>query len=316
MKLAPIALLPVSALVLAGCAGTGPAEDDLLHIVASTSVYGDIAAQIGDDLVEVTSIIDSPAQDPHSYEASARDRLALERADVVLENGGGYDPFVDRLLEASAAEPVVLTAVEIAGLAEGEHAEDEHAEEAEPDDHGGHDHIEGVNEHVWYDLHVVDEVAHQLAHELGELDPGHAETYEANYARWAGGYEVLHDRVHELEEQYGGAAFALTEPVPAYLLLSIGLDDQTIPEFAEAVEEGTDVPPLVLQQMLEIAGSGELALLAYNSQTAGPETERVRDAADAAGVPIVEVTETLPEGEDYLSWMTANLDRIEAALAR
>lgn len=325
MKLAPLALLPVAALVLAGCAGTAdPAADDVLRVVASTNVYGDIAEHIGGDLIEVTSIIDSPAQDPHSYEASARDRLALERADLVLENGGGYDPFVDQLLAASPAEHVVLTAVEIAGLTEGEHAEDAHAEgehaeeggDEHADDHDGHGHIEGVNEHVWYDLHVADEVAHQLAHELGELDPANADVYEANYEDWAAGYEVLHDRVHELEESFAGAPFALTEPVPSYLLLGIGLEDRTVPEFAEAVEEGTDVPPLALQQMLDIASSGDLALLAYNSQTAGPETEQVRAAAEAAGVPIVDVTETLPEGEDYLSWMTSNLDQIEAALTR
>lgn len=304
------AVLSAAALALAGCsAPADPGADDVLSVVASTDVYGDIAQSIGGDLIEVTSIIDSPAQDPHSYEASARDRLVLERADLVIENGGGYDPFVDQLLDAGDADPVVLTAVEIAGLVEAD--DDDHAEE----DHDGHDHLEGVNEHVWYDLHAMHEVAHAIADALSELDAANADVYAANADAWDAGYETLHERTHELEERYAGTGFVLTEPVPAYLLESAGLVNLTDPEFSEAIEEGTDVPPLVLQATIDLVSGGQVALLAYNSQTAGPETERVRAAAEAAGVPVVDVTETLPEGEDYQSWMSANLDQIEAALA-
>ncbi len=110
-----ITLLAASAFVLAGCAspapGAGPDEDTRLSIVASTNVYGDIASAIGGDLVSVTSIITSAAQDPHSYEASAQDQLALSKADLVIENGGGYDPFIDQLLEASASTAVVIQRV-------------------------------------------------------------------------------------------------------------------------------------------------------------------------------------------------------------
>ena len=98
---------PLACCLLAGCAATPPAEDDgTIRIVASTNVYGDLAMTIGGDLVSVTSIITSAAQDPHSYEASAQDQLALSRADLVIENGGGYDPFIDTLLDAAGSSAV------------------------------------------------------------------------------------------------------------------------------------------------------------------------------------------------------------------
>ena len=97
-----LALASVAALSLAGCSTTpaaGEGAGDTVTVAASTNVYGSLAAQIGGDRVDVTSIITSATQDPHSYEASARDRLTVQKADLVIENGGGYDGFIDTLLQ-------------------------------------------------------------------------------------------------------------------------------------------------------------------------------------------------------------------------
>src|SRR6478735_3144708 len=98
-----LALASVAALTLAGCstaaAGEGASDDGTITVVASTNVYGDIASTIGGDRIDVESIITSASQDPHSYEATARDRLTVQKADLVIENGGGYDAFIDTLLQ-------------------------------------------------------------------------------------------------------------------------------------------------------------------------------------------------------------------------
>ncbi|KQV25886.1 metal ABC transporter solute-binding protein, Zn/Mn family [Yonghaparkia sp. Root332] len=324
------ALLVASAagLALTGCAAPAPTgSTEGLSIVASTNVYGDIAAAIVGDLASVTSIIDSPAQDPHSYEASAQDQLAIAGADLVIENGGGYDPFIDLLLEGSGADAAVITAATIAGIDDdhghgdaahaGEeadasadaHAEDEHADGAD------HAHVEGVNEHVWYDIHVMEEVAAAIATELADLDADNAAVYEQNLTAWMTELEALATELDEAAAALGGGSIAATEPVPYYLLAELGFDDETPEQFSEAIEEGADVPPLALQQTLDLIGSGEVVLLAYNDQTASPETERVREAAGAAGIPVVSFVETLPDGEDYLSWMRANIERVVGALS-
>jgi zinc/manganese transport system substrate-binding protein len=299
---------------LVGCTATPAADDDgRVSIVASTNVYGEIAAQIAGDHADVTSIITSAAQDPHSYEASAQDQLAVADADLVIHNGGGYDAFVDTLLDASGNDDVeVLDAVEISGLAAEDESDGEHAE-GEGDD-AGHDHIEGFNEHVWYSFHSMEALAYEIAEHLGELDAANAESYAANYAEFAAGLEALEERAHELHEDFEGTGVAVTEPVPVYLLAALGLDDLTPEGFSEAIEEGGDVPPLALDDTLQLIADGAVALVAYNEQTAGAETEKVRAAAEAAGIPVVSFTETLPDGADYLSWMTDNLEAVASAL--
>ena len=102
-----LGLTAASALVLAGCAG-GPAAggEGGLSVVASTNVYGQVAEEIGGGLVEVTSIVSSESQDPHSFEPSARDQLTVSNADLVIENGGGYDAFIDALIDSSGSRSV------------------------------------------------------------------------------------------------------------------------------------------------------------------------------------------------------------------
>jgi zinc/manganese transport system substrate-binding protein len=329
----------VAAIILTGCSSTGgsTADSGKVQVVASTNVYGDIAAQVGGDNVEVTSLITSAAQDPHSYEASAQDRLAVSRADVVMENGGGYDPFVDTLLEAGSTDGVVvINASELSGLMpghEGSKHDHEHEDEASSptadanstdaaeaksteaaDEHEGHDHIEGFNEHVWYSFQAMDEVAHELAHELGEKDAANAEAYEKNYEAFSAQLKELEASAEALKTKAQGKGAAITEPVPLYLLEEAGLQNKTPDAFSEAIEEGTDVSPSVLQETLAIFSNREVALLAYNEQTSGPETAEVEKAAKDAGIPVVSFTETMPEGDTYVSWMTANITAISDVL--
>lgn len=284
-KLFPIAA--IASLALAGC--SAPQHDDgLVHIVASTSVWGSIAGQVVGDLGSVTSLIDGPDVDPHSFEASARDQLAISEADLIIENGGGYDPFMESLTDAAGSSAPVIDAFEASGLP-------------------------GPNEHVWYSFTGTAEVVAKIVDQLTQLDPGNAATYAANGTALAGQIAGLETRANNLASE---GDVAVTEPVPVYLLQSTGLTNATPEDFTEAIEEGNDVPPLALQETLALVTGKKVRLLAYNSQTASPETERLREAAEAAGVPVVEFTETLPEGADYVSWMTANLDAVATALSR
>ncbi|GAB3604811.1 metal ABC transporter solute-binding protein [Conyzicola nivalis] len=320
-----IGTIAISALALAGCSSSAPAAEETtgLSVIASTNVYGSIAEAIGGDLITVTSLITSAAQDPHSYEASAQDQLALSKADLVIENGGGYDPFIDTLLSAASSEASVVNASEASGLldpstgsgTEAETGAETEAEaETETDDHEGHDHIEGFNEHVWYSFHGVEHVAEAIAEQLSALDADNAAVYEANLADFTAEIETLEATAEALHADTEGLGAAITEPVPLYLLEAAGFTNRTPEEFSEAIEEGTDVAPAVLAETLDLFDSGSVALLAYNSQTASSETEQVRAAAEENGVAIVEFTETMPDGADYVSWMTDNLSALSAAV--
>jgi len=310
-----IAVIGIAA--LAGCSADAPTAggDAGIRIVASTDVYGDIAQTVAGDTAEVTSIIRDSSQDPHEYEATPRDALALADADLVVLNGGGYDEFMNTLLDAHGHEVPVIDAVALSGLApEGHEGQGGDAEDGDAEDDHAHRHGE-INEHVWYSLDAVEALAHELAHELGELAPADAATFSANADALADELDRLRDRAADIAAAHPGATAAITEPVPLYLLELAGVRNVTPDEFSEAVEEGTDAPVLVLQRMLGLVSDGTAELLAYNAQTVGPQTEQVLHAAQDAGTPVASFSELLPEGEHYATWMAANLDAIEAALA-
>ncbi|AMB59830.1 metal ABC transporter solute-binding protein, Zn/Mn family [Microterricola viridarii] len=327
---------------LAACsapdAGTPSPTGAELSIVASTSVYGqiasEIAAGIAGDAVSVTSIIDSSVNDPHSYEASARDRLDVSRADIVIMNGAGYDSFMGALLADDAGSGrTVLDVSELSGLlpadaddhADHDHADDhadhdhadDHADESadeSAEEHAGHDHVTGFNEHLWYNFDTMRHLAEAIEAELAERAPDQAAQFAANAATFDTGLAALEARTAALAAGHEGTPVTITEPVPLYLLEAAGLHNETPAAFSNAIEEGDDVAPRALQQMIDIIKS-PVALLAYNQQTASPQTEVVRSAAEAASVPVVDFAETLPDGSTYLSWMGDNVTALETALS-
>lgn len=321
-----LALASVTALGLAGCSApaSGEAVDDgLIHVTASTNIYGSLVEQIGGERVDVTTIIDSASQDPHSYEATARDRLAVQDADLIVENGGGYDAFIDTLLDGSDAH--VFTAAEFshdfpgneghdepdAGADEDAHDHD-HADEEEG--HEGHDHIEGFNEHVWFDPHTMIHVVEGLAEELGEIDPDGAEDFAAAADEIIADLEGAEAELETIKTEADGAGVFMTEPLPGYIAVAAGLTDLTPEGFAESVEEGSDVAPATLLDALEVIESGDVKVLLTNAQTGGAETERVEAAAEAAGIPVVAFTELLEDGSSYSEWMHDAIQSLADAL--
>ncbi|MHA7984870.1 metal ABC transporter solute-binding protein, Zn/Mn family [Rathayibacter sp. CAU 1779] len=301
LTLSALASVAAAALLLAGCSASSAdpstSKTGRIAVVASTNVWGDIAKQVGGDEVDVTSIIDDPDKDPHEYQASGQNQLALSKAEVVIVNGGGYDDFVGEMLSAVQTTPTVLNAADISG-------HDQHPSSGE------------FNEHLWYDFPTVDKVADKLADAFADARPGDRAAFRANAKAFEASVAKLTATEADLKQQFAGKGVAITEPVPLYMLSAIGLVDKTPEKFSEAVESDTDVAPAVLQQTLDLFSSRAVSLLVYNEQTTGAQTQQVLAAAKASSIPVVGVTETLPAGKDYLGWMRANLTNIGAALQK
>lgn len=303
-------------LLVSGCVGVAASSEGSapesgharLNVLASTSVYADVARSIGGDMVDATAIVDKTSQDPHSYEATVRDKLAVSKADLVIANGGGYDVFIDTLAESLELKPA--TVITVVGL--GADAHEAEPASAETHDHA-HDHG-GANEHVWYDPHTVGELADTLATRFSAIQPASADLFAANAKTFTAGLEKIEDRLENLAADGASKHFAMTEPVPYYLLTEAGLEDATPAGLSEAVESGGDVPPLLLNRLADGLRDGSYDVLAYNSQTSGPQTDTARKLAEQYGVPALDFTETLPAGASYLSWMNDNVDQLETAL--
>ncbi|BCW72010.1 metal ABC transporter substrate-binding protein [Arthrobacter sp. NicSoilB8] len=301
-------------LLLTACSPTagssrGTAADGVVDVVASTSVYGDIVSSIGGDKVRVSSIINRTSQDPHSYEATTQDKLAVSKAELVVENGGGYDAFIDTLATDTGLDRgSVINAVDVAGVAS------ESPAAASPDSSGhAHEHA-GLNEHVWYSLPAMSRLADAVADKLGALEPGSAETFRRNAAAFKDSLGGLEAKLAAIKASAGHTPVAVTEPVPLYLLEDAGLENETPAEYTAAIEEDADVPPAVLKAAVDLVASRGVRLLAYNTQTEGPQTVALKNAAKTAGVPVVNFSETLPDGQSYVQWMTGNVESISKAL--
>jgi len=295
------------AVLLAACAApaaTAPSSSSgVIDVVASTSVYGDIAKSVGGDKVSVTSIITTTSQDPHSYEASTQDKLAISKAQLVIDNGAGYDDFFSKLSDDSKVPAdKVITAVNVSGLLP---TGTSGASSSVPD---------GFNEHVWYNFDAMAKVADAVAAKLGSLNSAEAKTFTANADKFKSSLTALSAKVAGIKSSKGSAPVAITEPVPGYLLEAAGLENKTPAAFSHAIEAGSDVPPAAVKETSDLITSKSVRFLAYNEQTSSAETEKLKAAATAAGVPVVGFTETLPEGKDYVTWMTDNVSNISAAL--
>ncbi|GAA4822839.1 metal ABC transporter solute-binding protein, Zn/Mn family [Tomitella cavernea] len=296
----------VSALVASACgsvAGGSTADGAAVTVVASTPVWQDIAAAVGGDTVTTATIIPAGA-DPHDFEAAAGDVLTVANADLVVTNGGGYDDFVAGLVRSADGGAQIVDAYAL-------HRGAGHGDAAGEGGHTGHDH--DANEHVWFDLDTVAAAADALAEGMAERDPDHAEEYRSRSAALRTELAELGARADAIAAGRPAPVLS-TEPVAYYLLERAGVEDLTPPGFGEAMEHGSDPAPADIARMHELLAQGTAAALVYNTQADGPAARTVRKDAEAAGVPVIEVAETPPDGLAYTDWVSGILDRLGAAV--
>lgn len=264
-----------------GCTGgDGPSghDHDSATLVASTDVWGSVAVAVVGDHAAVESILASAVNDPHSFEASAADAAKLTDATLVVFNGGGYDRWVEDVLAGAPDIPSVNAYSLLPGT------------------------DTAANEHVFYDLPTTKAVATQIADRLAEIDTEHADVFRANAARFGTQADEILAAQRAIGERHPDASVVATEPVAYYLVRNAGLTDKTPEGFANAIEEDTDPSPADLATVLDLVTDRQVSALLYNPQTETPVTKQVHRAAEQAGIPVVTVTEGLPENTDYLTW--------------
>jgi zinc/manganese transport system substrate-binding protein len=281
---------------LTACGGDkspGGTQGQTPTVVASTDVWGSVAQAVAGDHAKVTSIITSASADPHSFEASPANAAAIADASLVVFNGGGYDHWVDDVLSSHPG----VASVDAFSLLQAPPGESQPA-----------------NEHVFYDLDTAKAVAAKIADKLASDDPAHAADYKSNAETFDRNVDAIAQTEKAIRTSHPGAAVVATEPVAHYLLVAAGLTDKTPAGFASAVEQDTDPAPVDVAAMLDLIKGRQVAAVVFNEQTITEVTKQVQAAAQSAGIPVVAVTETLPEGKDYLAWQRDTADRLSAAL--
>ncbi|OFL66284.1 metal ABC transporter solute-binding protein, Zn/Mn family [Brevibacterium sp. HMSC063G07] len=190
-----------------------------------------------------------------------------------------------------------------------------HGEEGHDHDHGeeGHDHG-AFNEHIWYSVSAMKNVVDSIEDTLSEEDPDNKAAYEENADKLQGELDGLMKKADEVKKAGKGKKSAATEPVALWLFEDLGLETTTPQKFLSAVEAGSDAAPVVLKQAQDQIKKKEVAVLGFNPQAVNEQAESLRKAADDAEVPVVELPETLNEGETYVDWMGSHIDDVDKAL--
>jgi len=283
--------LTVTLTTIVGFAHAALAADAAIPVVAAENFYGDVVKQIGGARLDVTSILSNPDQDPHLFEASPKTARALQHARIVVFNGADYDPWMQKLLDASqGGQRAVIVAADLVGKKAGD------------------------NPHLWYDPRTMPAVARAVSAALAAADPAHKNVYDANLAAFLASLKPIDAKVAALRTHYHGIPVTATEPVFGYMADAIGLDMHN-QRFQLATMNDTEPSASDIAAFERDLRERRVHALIYNSQATEALTRRMLALAKDSKVPSVSVTETQPAGVTFQQWMMAQLDALEHALA-
>ena len=264
-----------------------------LPVVATINAWGSIAAQLGGDRVQETSIITNPDTDPHAYEPSADDARTVAGAKVLIANGIGYDGWADKLVAANPnAERTMVTVGHVVGV---------------PD---------GGNPHQWYSPDSVAKVVDAITAAYKKADPADAAYFDSQRQQFlTQGLANYHGQIAAIKSKYAGTPVGASESIFSPLSDALGLNLITPPDFLKAISEGTDPSPADKATVDQQISGKLIKVYVYNGQNSTPDVQSQVDAARKQGIPVATVTETLtPANASFQDWQTAQLAALADAL--
>ncbi len=283
--------LTTALLLTLAAAAPAPAADGKIALVAAENFYGNVAQQIGGDRVSVTSILNSPDQDPHLFEVSPSVVRQIAAARIVVYNGAEYDPWMRQLLRVTPKPGrVVIIAADLVDTKSGD------------------------NPHVWYDPATMQAVARALAAAFTAADPTHNGDYAARLKTFLASLDPLNEKIAAIRGKYAGVAVTASEPVFGYMAAALKLRMRN-ERFQLAVMNDTEPSAHDVAAFEQDLTTHQVRVLFYNKQASDRLVGHLVDLARASNIPVVGVTETCPPAMSYQEWMMSELDDTAKALA-
>jgi zinc/manganese transport system substrate-binding protein len=313
MKIAPrrvarrraLLAVPTASVLLALCAAgcgssssaassSGGSANATINAVGAENEYANVIEQIGGKYVKVTAIESNPNTDPHTFEASPSVAQAVSAADLLVENGVGYDTYMEKIESASpSSSRKVINVQKLLGLPEST-----------------------PNPHLWYKPATMPAVAKALVSDLSALQPAHAAYFQANAAKFDESLKPWYAAIARFKAAYPNTPVATTEPVGDYMLEAAGTKNLTPFSLQADIMNGTDPAPQNVTVQNGLFSGHKVKVFVHNQQVTDSLTEAFVQAAKRAGIPVVGVYETMPTpGYDYQSWMLAEVKALEKAVA-
>jgi zinc/manganese transport system substrate-binding protein len=280
---------PPAAHVSATVSATG-----IIKAVGAENEYANVIGQIGGRYVNVSAIMSNPNTDPHTFEASPSVARVISAANLVVQNGLGYDSFMNKIEAASPSS--------------GRHVIDVQQLRHLPDT--------TPNPHLWYSPATMPAVARALVTDLSEIQPSHAAYFRANEARFVKSLGPWLAAIASFKAHYRGTPVATTEPVGDYMLEAAGADNLTPFKLQADIMNGVDPAPQFVSLQSGLFSDHKVKVFVYNQQVTDSLTASFLAAAKAHAIPVVGVYETMPTpGYDYQSWMVAEVEALQRAVA-
>lgn len=287
------ALASVGMLASVAACGSGRSSSEkngTIEVVASVNQWGTVAKTLGGDNVNVTSIINSTNVDAHDYEPTTSDIAKLQKAQVIIVNGAGYDAWAVKA--AQSAKATVVNAAEVGGVKDGD------------------------NPHVWFSADVRKAMAQAITDAYAKADSAKKSDFDKLNDQWMTEEGNVEGKIAEVKQKSDGLAYAATESVASYLAEDMGLADATPSGYAQATANESEPTPTDIKQFTDALKAGEIKLLVVNTQEESELTGKITNAAKSANVPMVNLTEQMPEQYDSLTaWMESLVGAFSKAIA-
>ena len=291
--LAGAAALAATSIAACSSASADGGSSGKIVAIGAENEYADVIGQVGGKYVQASAIMSNPNTDPHTFEASPAVAREVSAAQLIVQNGIGYDSFMNTIESAAPSSGrQVIDVQQLLGL---------------PDS--------TPNPHLWYNPTTMPKVADAIAADLATIQPAHAAYFKANAKAFAASLASWNSAIAAFKKAYAGVPVATTEPVADYMLAAAGADNLTPFTFQADIMNGVDPSPQVLASQKALFTGHKVKVLLYNQQVTDPLTESLITLADQNGIPVVGVYETMPvPGYDYQTWMLTEVQDLRKAV--
>jgi zinc/manganese transport system substrate-binding protein len=268
-------------------------SSDAIVAVGAENEYANVIGQVGGKYVNVSAIMSNPNTDPHTFEASASVARTVSAAQLVVQNGVGYDTFMNTIENAAPnAARKVIVVQNLLGLP-----------------------TSTPNPHLWYKPVTMPAVANAVAADLAALQPAHASYFKANAAAFISSLTSWDNAIAAFKAKYPDTPVATTEPVADYMLQAVGADNMTPFAFQADIMNGTDPSAQDVAVERGLFTQHKVKVFLYNQQVTDTLTESLITLAHQNDIPVVGVYETMPvPGYDYQSWMLTEVQDLQKAV--
>ena len=291
--LAGAAALAATSIAACSSASADGGSSGKIVAIGAENEYADVIGQVGGKYVQASAIMSNPNTDPHTFEASPAVAREVSAAQLIVQNGIGYDSFMNSIESAAPSSGrQVIDVQQLLGL---------------PDS--------TPNPHLWYNPTTMPKVADAIAADLATIQPAHAAYFKANAKAFVASLARWNDAIAAFKHAYAGVPVATTEPVADYMLQAAGADNLTPWTFQADIMNGVDPSPQVLASQKALFTGHKVKVLLYNQQVTDPLTESLITLAEQNGIPVVGVYETMPvPGYDYQTWMLTEVQDLRKAV--